>query len=75
MVYVVMAAAAVVSILAIAMAVLARRERRRMSSSPEAHRIEARATWGLRDARRLAHAYHHFADANGISAMRDRDSR
>lgn len=61
--------------LAVPMAVLVRRERRRIPLNPEAHRIEAAATRGLRDARRQAHAYQHFADANGVSALRDRDSR
>ncbi|MEU5302828.1 hypothetical protein ACH4YO_18165 [Streptomyces noursei] len=67
--------AAVVAVLAIPMTVLARRERRRIPLNPDAQRIEAAATRGLRDARRQAHAYHHFADTNGVSALRDRDSR
>ncbi|MFG2481104.1 hypothetical protein [Streptomyces fagopyri] len=74
MAYVVLAVAAVMSILAIAATVLVRRERRRMPSGPDAHRIEARAARGLRDARRQAHASHHFADGGGVSALRDRDS-
>ncbi|GHJ36801.1 hypothetical protein [Streptomyces sp. TS71-3] len=75
MVYLVLAAVAAVSVLAAALTVLVRRERRRMDSSPEALRIEAAARRGLRDARRLAHARQHFNDAGGVSALRDRDSR
>jgi hypothetical protein len=75
-VYLVMAAIAVVSIVAAAMIVLVRRDRRRMAASPEAQRIEAAATRSFRDARRQAHVYEHFSDASGsISALRDRDSR
>jgi hypothetical protein len=73
--YVVAALAAVASSLAVAITVLVRRERRRMPLNPEAHRIEAAATRGLRDARRQAHARQYFADVNGVSALRDRDSR
>ncbi|MGW2649767.1 hypothetical protein ACWC2T_33880 [Streptomyces sp. NPDC001393] len=72
--YVVVALTAVVAILAVPMTVLVRRERRRIPLNPEAHRIEAAATRGLRDARRQAHAYQHFADVNGVSALRDRDA-
>ncbi|WP_159056475.1 hypothetical protein [Streptomyces yokosukanensis] len=67
------ALAGVVSLLAVPMIVLVRRERRRMPLNPEAHRIEAAATRGLRDARGQAHAYQHFADVNGVSALRNRD--
>jgi Flp pilus assembly protein TadB len=72
MVYLVLAASAVGAVVAAAMIVLVRRERRRTDSSPEARRIEAAATRGLRDARRQAHAYQHFS---GVSALRDHDSR
>ncbi|MGH4031714.1 hypothetical protein ACQB60_22585 [Actinomycetota bacterium Odt1-20B] len=75
MVYVGAAVAAVVAILAASITVLVRRERRRMPLRPETHRIETKATRGMRDARRQAHAYDHFADAQGLSALRDRDSR
>ncbi|MDQ0990682.1 hypothetical protein [Streptomyces sp. V3I7] len=74
MVYLVLTALAVISIVAAAATVLIRRDRRRMDSSPEAQRIEAAATRGIRDARRQAHAYQHFNDASGVSALRDRDS-
>jgi hypothetical protein len=73
--YVVVALAAVASILAVVMNLLVRRERRRLPLNPEAHRIEGAAIRGLRDARRQAHAYQRFADVNGVSALRDRDSR
>lgn len=74
MVYLMLAALVVVSIVAASAVVLVRREQRRMAPSPEAQRIEAAATRGIRDARRQAHAYHHFNDAGGVSALRDRDS-
>jgi hypothetical protein len=74
MVYMVVAASAVASVLAAALTVLVRRERRRSVSGPEGHRIETAATQALRDARRQAHARHHFDDGGGISALRDRDS-
>lgn len=73
--YVVAVLAVVTSILAAAVTVLVRRERRRTPLSPEAHRFEAAATRGLRDARRQARASRHFADGSGVSALRDRDSR
>jgi Tfp pilus assembly protein PilX len=73
--YVVVTVAVVVSIVAVAMTVLVRRERRRVPLNPEVHRIEAAATRGLRDARRQAHAAQHFADGSGVSALWDRDSR
>ncbi|MDQ0947169.1 hypothetical protein QFZ24_001092 [Streptomyces phaeochromogenes] len=74
MVYLVLAATAVASIVAAAMTVLVRRRRRRPDSGSEAQRIEAAATRGVRDARRQAHAHQHFNDVGGISALRDRDS-
>jgi Tfp pilus assembly protein FimT len=73
--YMIAALLAVVAMLAVPMTVLVRRERRRMPLNPEAHRIEAAATRGFRGARRQAHAYQHFSDLNGVSALRDRDSR
>ncbi|WP_157881532.1 hypothetical protein [Streptomyces phaeochromogenes] len=75
MVYLVLAATVVVSVLTVAVTVLVGRQRRRMDSGPEARRIEATASRGVRDARRLAHAQQHFNDAGGLSALRDRDSR
>ncbi|MFD9187462.1 hypothetical protein ACFWCA_04485 [Streptomyces phaeochromogenes] len=75
MVYLVLAATAVVSIVAVAVTVLVGRQRRRMDSGPEARQIEAAATRGVRDARRQAHAQQHFNDGGGLSALRDRDSR
>ncbi|MGX1910019.1 hypothetical protein ACWIID_14300 [Streptomyces phaeochromogenes] len=74
MVYLVLAATAVLSIAAAAVIVLVGRQRRRMESGSEARRIEAAATRGVRDARRQAHAQQHFNDAGGFSALRDRDS-
>ncbi|MCF2131677.1 hypothetical protein L1I79_35410 [Strepomyces sp. STD 3.1] len=74
MVSLVLTAIAITSIVAAAVTVLIRRDRRRMDSNPEAQLIEAAATRGVRDARRQAHAHQHFNDAGGISAMRDRDS-
>ena len=76
MVYLAMTALALVSVVATAMTVLVRRDRRRTAASPEARRIEAAATRDFRDARRQAHGYQHFSDASGsVSALRDRDSR
>ncbi|MEU9186848.1 hypothetical protein AB0D14_20330 [Streptomyces sp. NPDC048484] len=75
MVYLVLVATAVLSIMAAAVFVLVGRHRRRLASSSEAQRIEAAATRGIRDARRQAHAFHHFDDGGGVSALRDRDSR
>lgn len=75
MFYLVLTVLAFASIVAAAMIVLVRRERRRMISSPDGQQIEATATRAFRDARRQAHAYKHFSDASGsISALRDRDS-
>ncbi|MEV3972347.1 hypothetical protein AB0K68_30035 [Streptomyces sp. NPDC050698] len=73
--YMVTTVMAVVSVVAAAVIVLVRRDRRRTAAGPEARRIEAVATRGLRDARRQAHAHQHFNDAGGISALRDRGSR
>jgi len=73
--YVLAAVAAVASVLGVAMTVLVRRKRRQMPLDPEGRRIEGAANRGLREARRTAHAYQHFADGNGVSALRDRDSR
>ncbi|WP_158692744.1 hypothetical protein [Streptomyces roseochromogenus] len=73
--YLIAALVAVVAILAVPMVMLVRRERRRMPPNPEVHRIEAAATRGFHGARRQAHAYQYFADVNGVSALRDRDSR
>ncbi|RZU28820.1 hypothetical protein EV284_6155 [Streptomyces sp. BK022] len=69
----VVASAGVALVLAWSVTVLVRRDRRRSPGSPEALRIEAAATRGLRDARRRAHAFHHFGDIDGVSALRDRD--
>ncbi|MEU9900439.1 hypothetical protein AB0H69_42300 [Streptomyces phaeochromogenes] len=74
MVYLVLAATAVVSILTAAVTVLVGRQRRRMHSRPEARRIESAATRGVRDARRQAHAQQYFKNAGGLAALRDRDS-
>ncbi|MDQ1023331.1 hypothetical protein QF035_000913 [Streptomyces umbrinus] len=70
MVYPVLAATAVVSIVTAAVTVLVGRQRRRMDSGPEARQIEAAATSGVRDARRQAHAHQHFNVAGGISSLR-----
>ncbi|MFE9092640.1 hypothetical protein [Streptomyces sp. NPDC007264] len=64
------------SIMAAAVTVLLRRERRRTGSSPDGRHIEAAAMRAFRDARRQAHTYEHFGTVGGsISALRDRDSR
>lgn len=73
MVRLLLALVAVALVLAWSVAVLVRRDRRRSPGSPEARRIEARATRGLREARRQARARHHFDDIGGVSALRDRD--
>lgn len=73
--YLILAATAVVSIGATAVTVLMRRQRRQVDSSSQAQRIEAAATSGIRDARRQTHAYRHFSDGGGLSALRDRDAR
>ncbi|MGQ4328742.1 MULTISPECIES: hypothetical protein [Streptomyces] len=75
MLYMAMAATALLLVLAASIAVLLRRERRRTVSSPEARRIEAAATQGIRDARRQAHARRHFNGTGTIGGLRDRDSR
>ncbi|MEU6818937.1 hypothetical protein [Streptomyces sp. NPDC046860] len=69
----VLALLGVVLVLAWSVTVLVRRDRRRSPSGPEARRIEAAATRGLRDARRRAHTLHRFNDVDGVSALRDRD--
>jgi hypothetical protein len=74
MIFLVVLATALVLIPTAGIAVLIRRERRRLGTSLEARRIESAATRGIRDARRQAHAYQHFNDAGGISSLRDRDS-
>jgi hypothetical protein len=70
-----MAATALLLVPAASIAVLLRRERRRMGSSPQARRIEAAAAQGVRDARRQAHARRHFNGTGSIGGLRDRDSR
>ncbi|MFK0019440.1 hypothetical protein [Streptomyces sp. NPDC090798] len=65
--------AALVLIVGSAAVVLIRRDRRRVYDSPDSARIEARATRGLRDARRSAHAARHVSDSGAVSAARDRD--
>ncbi|MGW0652773.1 hypothetical protein ACWD4T_28885 [Streptomyces umbrinus] len=74
MVYLVLAATAIVSILTAAVTVLVGRQRRRMHSGPEARRIESAVMRGVRDARRQAHAQQYFNHAGGLAALRDRDS-
>ncbi|TLS44034.1 hypothetical protein FE633_22355 [Streptomyces montanus] len=65
--------AALFGVLAWATGVLVRRERRRLGTSAEAHRIESAATRGIRDARRRARALHHTGGSGGISRMDVRD--
>ncbi|WP_405541467.1 hypothetical protein OG478_03535 [Streptomyces phaeochromogenes] len=55
--------------------VLVRRERQRLGTSAEAHRIESVATRGIRDARRHARSLHHIGGAGGISRLPDHDPR
>jgi hypothetical protein len=50
--------AVILLIIAAGMAVLFRRDRRRVESSVETMRIESAATRGVREARRRAHTYH-----------------
>ncbi|MDF3299279.1 hypothetical protein [Streptomyces tropicalis] len=73
--YMIAALGGLASVLAAAVTVLVRRERRRMPFDPEAGRIEAATRRRLRDARRQAHAYHHFADVDGVGSLRNRDAR
>lgn len=73
MVRLLLALVAVALVLAWSVAVLVRRDRRRSPGSPEARRIEARATRGLRESRRQAHVHQHFNDIDGVSALRNRD--
>ncbi|MFH9431641.1 hypothetical protein ACH4JZ_25550 [Streptomyces sp. NPDC017615] len=73
MVRLLLALVAMALVLAWSVAVLVRRDRRRSPGSPEARWIEARATRGLRESRRQAHAYQHFNDIDGVRALRDRD--
>lgn len=75
MLYLILTVAAVVSVGAASTVVLVGRRKRRFDSGPEAQRIEAAATKGMRDARRRAHASQYFNDGGGISALRDRDPR
>ncbi|MFI1003225.1 hypothetical protein ACIP10_29515 [Streptomyces galbus] len=74
MAYVLVLMTAAAAVLAFPLTVLVRRERRRAPLHPEAHRIEAVAARGLRESRRLAHSRHHFADVDGVGALRDRDA-
>jgi hypothetical protein len=74
MVFVVIIGAALAALVAWATGVLVRRERRRLGTSAEAHRIESAATRGVRDARRHARSLHHNGGAGGISRLDDRDS-
>ncbi|WP_344533749.1 hypothetical protein [Streptomyces albiaxialis] len=66
---------AVLLVIALAVAVLARRERRRAAAAPapEARRIEAAATRGMRDARLTARAFRSHGSAAGVSGLRGRD--
>ncbi|MDO0937705.1 hypothetical protein QQY66_40485 [Streptomyces sp. DG2A-72] len=60
-------------LMAWAIGVLVRRERRRLGTSPEAQRIEAAATRSIRDTRRRVRALHHLGGAAGIGRLDDRD--
>ncbi|MFG3258772.1 hypothetical protein [Streptomyces sp. NPDC048172] len=66
---------AVALVIALAVTVLARRERRRArtGAAPGARRIEAAATRGMRDARLTARAYRSHGSAAGVSGLRGRD--
>jgi hypothetical protein len=66
---------ALVAIVAWAVGVLVRRERRRFEAGTDTHRIEAAATRGVRDTRRRARAVHHIGGAAGIGRVDDRDTR
>jgi hypothetical protein len=56
-----------------AVVLLVRRDRRRFLQGHDSARIEAKATLGVREGRRRAHAYDRFAGSAGVGALRDRD--
>ncbi|MFJ8108604.1 hypothetical protein [Streptomyces sp. NPDC096132] len=60
-------------VLAAAVTVLVRRDRRRFPAGPDSARIEADATRGLREGRRKAHLSDRFAVGGVLGALRDRD--
>jgi hypothetical protein len=64
---------ALLGLVAWATGVLVRRDRRRIGTGADAHRIESAATRGLRDARRRARALHHIGGSGGISRWDMRD--
>ncbi|WP_189841198.1 hypothetical protein [Streptomyces umbrinus] len=75
MVLVVITGVAMVMLVTWATGVLVQRERQRLGTSAEAHRIESAATRGIRDARRHARSLHHIGGAGGISRLPDHDPR
>lgn len=62
-------------LMAWAIGVLVRRERRRLGAGPDTLRIEAAATRSIRDTRRRARALHHLGGAAGIGRLDDRDMK
>ncbi|MEV7891752.1 hypothetical protein ACWD3I_48120 [Streptomyces sp. NPDC002817] len=75
MALVVILGAALAMLGAWAIGVLVRRDRRRLGTSEEAHRIESAATRRIRDTRRHARALHHIGGGAGISRLDDRDMK
>ena len=73
MVLVVIVGVALLGLVAWATVVLIRRDRRRLETTADAHRIESAATQGIRDARRRARALHRMGGAGGISRLDVRD--
>ncbi|MEV0222491.1 hypothetical protein [Streptomyces sp. NPDC050704] len=69
MFFVVITGGVLATIVAWATVVLVRRDRRRPALGPEAHRIEAAATRGIRDARRHARSLNHIGGAGGIDRL------
>ncbi|MER5431672.1 hypothetical protein [Streptomyces sp. NPDC002588] len=64
-----------VVVLAAAVTVLVRRDRRRFSGGPDSARVEAEATRGLREARGRVRLSNRFVAPGTLGALRDRDDR
>ncbi|MEU6379304.1 hypothetical protein [Streptomyces sp. NPDC046909] len=73
MTLVVILGTALAALVAWAIGVLVRRERRRLGTSAEGHRIESAATRRIRDTRRYARVLHHIGGGAGIGRIDDRD--
>ena len=70
---IVLASAVLALALAVTVAVLVRRDRRRLPGGPDTGRLETAAGRGLRDARSRVRAARHFAASDGLAGLRDRD--